>query len=255
MILDIRVFPDKLALSREAANCVERQLKAKPESVLGLATGSTPLPLYEELIRRCEAGLSFARATTFNLDEYLGLPGDHPASYRHYMEQHFFSRIDIPAGQTFIPDGTAADVEAECARYEQTIREAGGIDLQILGMGRNGHIGFNEPGTPFGLRTAVVELTEDTRQANARFFDSIDEVPERAISMGIRTIMNARNIVLVVSGRDKAASVEASLAGPVTEDMPASVLQLHPNLVVLLDQDAASELDAGTGTFAGTTDS
>ncbi len=253
--MDIRVLPYVQKLSRQAADCVEQQLKAKPDSVLGLATGSTPLPLYQELIHRCHRGLSFAEVTTFNLDEYLGLPGDHPASYRYYMERHLFSHIDISPNRTYVPDGMAVDVKVECLRYEKAIRKAGGIDLQILGMGRNGHIGFNEPGTPFGLSTTVIKLAESTRKANARFFESIDAVPQHAISMGIRTIMNARNIVLLVAGADKADAVKAAFEGPVTEEMPASVLQLHPNLTVLLDREASSKLLLDFDASAGSVES
>ncbi len=217
-------------------------LKEKPNAVLGFATGSTPLPLYRELVAANHRGeLSFRAATTFNLDEYVGLDESNPQSYRAFMNENLFSQIDIPLEQTHVPNGKTASTE-EAEAYDAKIMAAGGIDLQLLGIGHNGHIGFNEPGTPFASRTHRVRLSESTRNANARFFSSIDEVPREAVSMGIQTVMNARAILLFAQGASKAKIIEAALKGPVTEAVPASVLQLHPNVTLYLDEEAAKYL-------------
>ena len=225
-----------------AAQRYVQLLNDKPEAILGYATGSTPLGLYAELIRLNKAGkFSYAKATSFNLDEYAGLDGSHDQSYRYFMNHNLFDHVDIRKDHTFVPSGL--DLSAEtAAAYDKAIEEAGGIDLQLLGIGNNGHIGFNEPGTPFGSLTHLVELTDSTRQANARFFNSIDEVPTHAVTMGIRTVMNAKSVILMAIGKAKAPIMKETLQGPVTEQVPASVLQLHPDVEFYLDYDAASLL-------------
>lgn len=231
------------ACDEKAAAEVINQLKNKPDSVLGLATGSTPIGLYMNLVSDYISGkVSFARAASFNLDEYVGIAKDHPCSYYCFMQDNLFKHIDMRPDYAFIPDGNAADPEKECKNYEEKIKAYGGIDLQILGIGHNGHIGFNEPGTPFGSLTHVIDLTESTIKANARFFDCVDQVPRKALSMGIRTIMNARRIILIAKGADKAGIIHKTVNGPVTPEVPASVLQLHPNVTVILDTEAASRL-------------
>ncbi|MCL2695535.1 MAG: glucosamine-6-phosphate deaminase [Clostridiales bacterium] len=232
--------PEQIA--KLAAEQYRALLGEKPNAVLGLATGSTPLGLYRELARLNKAGaLSFARATSFNLDEYDGLPAGHAQSYRTFMDENLFSHIDIPIERTYIP-GRADVSDADGQGYDAAIARAGGIDLQLLGIGNNGHIGFNEPCTPFGSRTHLAELTPSTREANTRFFSSIGEVPTQAITMGIRTVMNARAILLIALGAAKAEALRATVSGPVTELVPASVLQLHPNVTIYADSDAAKLL-------------
>lgn len=230
------------SMSDEVAKLVIAKIRKKPASVLGLATGSTPLGVYELLVEYHENGVDFSQVTTFNLDEYVGLAADHPQSYRHYMEKNLFAKVGMERKRTHIPDGTAADLDAECRRYDELIRSTGGIDLQLLGIGSNAHIGFNEPGTPFGSETQVVDLAESTIRDNARFFASADEVPTQAISMGIKSIMQAKNIILMANGGSKADAVFAAVKGPVTPEVPASVLQLHPSVTVVVDQAAASRL-------------
>ena len=230
-------------MSRRAAYVVAGQVLSKPRSVLGLATGETPLGLYRELVRFFQEGdLDFSDVVTFNLDEYLGLPRHDPHSYALYMEEHLFRFVNVAPERRHIPDGTAADPGAECLRYERTLEAAGGVDLQILGLGRDGHIGFNEPDVKFEKGTHVVELAESTIQANARFFPSPDQVPTRALSMGIKTIMSAKRILLLASGKEKADAIAAAVRGPVTPDLPASVLQLHPDATFVVDAAAASNL-------------
>ena len=230
------------ALARFAAERYVTLLNKKPDAVLGLATGSTPLGLYAELQRLSKAGkVSFARATSFNLDEYVGLAGDHDQSYRYFMDHNLFSGIDIDPKKTFVPSGLG-DIEENASKYEDMIGLAGGIDLQLLGLGQNGHIGFNEPGTPLNSLTHEIGLTENTREANARFFASMDEVPTRAISMGIKTVMNARSIILIALGENKADAVAKSVKGPIDTTVPAAVLQLHPDVTFYLDEAAASKL-------------
>ena len=227
-------------IAKLAARRYEQLLAQQPNAVLGFATGSTPLGLYGELAALCQAGqLSFRNVTTFNLDEYVGLDGSHDQSYRYFMDKNLFEKIDIDRSRTFVPSGL--DIAA-AAGYDKAIEEAGGIELQLLGIGNNGHIGFNEPGTPFESLTHLVDLTESTRQANARFFASIDEVPTQAVTMGIRTVMNARSVMLMALGKGKAEIVKKSFTGPVTPEVPASVLQLHPFAEVYLDYEAASLL-------------
>lgn len=225
-----------------AAELYRALLRRKPDAVLGLATGSTPLGLYAQLVALYRAGeISFAQATSFNLDEYVDLPPTHDQSYRYFMEKNLFSQIDLPQARIHVPSGLDVS-EAALAAYDEAIEAAGGIDLQLLGLGGNGHIGFNEPGTPFALGTHVVALTERTRRDNARFFASLDEVPTHAATMGVRTVMHARAILLLAFGRAKAEALAAALTGPVTPDMPASVLQLHPDVTVFCDKEAAALL-------------
>ena len=215
-------------------------LKRKPNAILGGATGSTPLGLYAELVRLNKAGeISFKDASSFNLDEYVGLDGTHDQSYRYFMDHNLFDHIDIDKSRTRVPSGI--DV-SDPAAYDKEIEAAGGVDLQLLGIGNNGHIGFNEPGTPFGSLTHIVELTESTREANKRFFKSIDEVPTHAVTMGVKTFMQARSIILMAIGPAKAPIMKEMLQGPVTENVPASVLQLHPDVTVYMDYEAAKLL-------------
>ena len=237
----IHVYPDAQALARAAASVMADAILQKPDAVIGLATGSTPVKLYQELARlNREGAISFKRVRTYNLDEYAGLAPDHPQSYRRFMDEQLFNHIDIDPANTHVPSGFAD--AAGAAAYDDAITEAGGVDVQLLGIGRNGHIGFNEPADDFSRLTHVVELTDSTREANARFFDSIDEVPDRAVTMGIGTIMKARRILMIATGEDKAEAVRGMIAGPVTPRMPASVLAFHPNVTVLLDEAAAKLL-------------
>jgi len=237
--MNVLTFDSSDKWNEAAANLIVGLVQTNPRAVLGLATGGTPVGVYERIVRDFKRGLvSFKQATTFNLDEYVGLPAGHPESYRSYMNRHLFDHIDLPAGRAHIPDGNAPDLAAECARYDELIAAAGQIDLQLLGLGHNGHIGFNEPAHALLRGTHVVDLAEETRRANARFFRSIDEVPRQALTMGVGTILKAKTIVLLVRGADKAEIVHRALTGPITTDCPASLLQTHPHLVVLLDQEA-----------------
>jgi glucosamine-6-phosphate deaminase len=240
-----RVFPDYEAMSAAAAGAVAQRLEEDPSTVLMLPTGITPLGMYRRLVEmhRTE-GLSFAGATFFNLDEYLELRPDHEASYHASMKENFYGLIDAEPARIFVPEGTAVDPEAECERYEAAIAEAGGIDVSVLGIGRNGHIGFNEPGAPFDSRTRVVELSESTRKVNAADFEA-DRAPGRAITVGMATIFGSRAVVLLASGTNKAGAVAAAVEGDVSESMPASMLRNHPNASLFLDEDAASDLGQG----------
>ncbi len=241
--MKIYVTEDYQAMSRKAANILSAQVILKPNSVLGLATGSTPVGMYKQLVIWYEKGdLDFAAVKTVNLDEYVGLEPTHEQSYHHYMQENLFDHVNINPANTNVPDGLAADPKAECAWYNQVIRQLGGIDLQVLGMGHNGHIGFNEPGNAFELETHVVDLSERTIEANARFFASADEVPRQAMTMGIKSIMMAKKILLMVSGEDKAEAVKLAFTGPVTPQMPASILQLHPYVTLVGDKAALSKL-------------
>lgn len=220
------------------------QLNHKPDSVLGLATGSTPIALYNALIARKQSGeLSFAKARTFNLDEYLGLAGTHPQSYRYFMNEHLFRHLDIDLANTAVPDGATEEPLAACDAYEAAIQAAGGIDLQLLGIGRNGHIGFNEPSSSLASRTRVKTLTPDTVKANQRFFDDGEFQPHLSITMGIGTIMEARLVLLLATGESKAAAVRATVEGPLAARCPASILQMHPKATLVLDRAAASQLE------------
>ena len=226
-------------MGRAAADEFEAVIHAKPACVIGLATGSTPLPLYRELIEREKAGrIDFSRVRSANLDEYKGLAPDHPQSYRRFMQENLFNHISIKPENTIVPDGLAADVDAMCAAYEKQIEDWGGVDVQLLGIGHDGHIGFNEPCDSFPRMTHEVELTDMTREANKRFFSSIDDVPTAAFTMGIGTVMAARKIVMVVTGADKAEILHQSFFGPVTPQVPASVLQFHPNVTLICDEAA-----------------
>lgn len=228
--------------SRVAANIISAQVIMKPDCVLGLATGSTPVGAYEQLIRRYEKGdIDFSEVTSINLDEYRGLTADDKQSYRYFMNTHLFDHINIDKGNTFVPDGTEPDAEKACRDYERIIRAHGGIDLQVLGLGHNGHIGFNEPDSAFGKETHCVELTESTIAANARFFESADEVPKEAYTMGIKSIMQAKKIVVIVSGESKKDIVKKAFLGPITPKVPASVLQLHNDVILVGDEAALSE--------------
>lgn len=226
-----------------AADLFEEVILAKPACVLGLATGSTPIPLYRELIAREKAGkIDFSRVRSANLDEYKGLGPEHPQSYRHFMQEYLFDQIGIKPENTIVPDGLAADIPAMCLAYEHKIEDWGGIDIQLLGLGHDGHIGFNEPSDEFSKVTHTVKLTSTTRYANSRLFDSIDEVPTSARTMGIGTIMRARKLLLVANGAGKARIVKQALEGPVTPQVPASILQFHPDVTVVLDPEAGALL-------------
>ena len=239
----MRVLPDYESMSAVAAEIVAERVREKPGAVFLLPTGTTPLGMYRRLVQmHRREGLSFAQATFFNLDEYLGLPPDHPASYHVYMQEHFYGLVDADRARIHVPDGSAPDPEAECERYEAAIREAGGVDLCVLGIGRNGHIGFNEPGAPFDSRTRVVRLAESTRRVNASDFE-VDRAPERAITVGMATIFESREVLILASGANKAGAAAAALQGEISEAVPASMLQRHPNATFLLDRDAASPLD------------
>lgn len=241
--MELIILPTPEAASRSAADYLTALVRRNPAAVLGLATGSTPLLLYRELIRRhAEEGLDFSDCTTFNLDEYIGLGSDHPASYRRFMQENLFHALNIPPERIHIPDGLAADIPAHCAEYEAAIRSSGGIDLQILGIGSDGHIGFNEPSSSLASRTRIKTLTENTRTDNARFFDSPEEVPFHVMTMGIGTILEARAVALLAFGESKATAVAAMTEGPITANVPASALQLHPTAKIFLDEAAASGL-------------
>lgn len=230
-------------LARLAADAVEGLVRANPEPVLGLATGSSPLAVYDELVRRHKEGLSFARARAFMLDEYVGLAADHPERYRNVIEKEFASRVDLAPGAVQGPDGLAADLPAACAAYEASIADAGGVDLQILGIGTDGHIAFNEPGSSLASRTRIKTLTKQTREDNARFFGgSVDDVPRHCLTQGLATIMSARHLVLLASGRAKAEAVHQLVEGPISAMWPATIMQLHPHATVLVDDAAASRL-------------
>lgn len=236
------IIGSKEDVSAQAAQRYVELLGKKPDAVLGLATGSTPLALYAELARLCAEGkVSFARAKSYNLDEYIGLDGSHDQSYRYFMDHNLFQHIDIKPENTHVPSGFVKDDE-EAARYDAEIDAAGGIDLQLLGIGNNGHIGFNEPLTPFTSVTHIVKLTDSTREANKRFFSSLDEVPTHAITMGIHTVMKARSIMLLAFGEGKAEIIKKTVQGRPDTAVPASLLQLHEDVTLYLDEAAASKL-------------
>ena len=229
-----QTFPSYADMSKAAAAIIAELLRSKPACVLGLATGSSPIGTYDELVRmHRDEGLSFAQCTSVNLDEYRGLDGSHPQSYRFFMNEHLFSRVDIRLDHTFVPCGTAADPAAECDAYDARLKGLGGTDIQLLGIGPDGHIGFNEPADAFTVATHVVDLDPSTIKANARFFDSADDVPRQALTMGMGGIMGAKKILLIASGAAKKTVLDAALTGPVTPRLPASILQLHPDVTVL----------------------
>lgn len=236
---------DYADMSRRAAQQIEAQLIDKPDSLLGLATGSTPVGMYDRLAELCHEGkISFGRASSINLDEYVGLGGEHPQSYRYFMQKHLFDRVDILPYNTHLPDGRAQDVAKECRRYDRLLTDLGRVDIQVLGLGHNGHIAFNEPAESFSGSTHCVTLTDSTIEANRRFFRHGEQVPRSAITMGIKQIMGARRILLLVSGSQKAQILHRALTGEITPMVPASVLQLHPYVTVIGDQAALSCFDA-----------
>ena len=241
----MRIYREKDydAMSRRAAAIIAAQVMSKPDCVLGLATGSTPVGAYRQLVKWHKQGdLSFREVRSVNLDEYYGLAPTHDQSYRWFMQDNLFDHVDIVSGNTNVPNGLAGDAGAECARYEQVVAALGYADLQLLGLGRNGHIGFNEPCDQFPVATHLVDLTGSTIEANARFFASANDVPRQALTMGVGTIMRARKILVVASGADKADAVAKMIQGPVTPEVPASVLQLHPDVTVVGDEAALSGL-------------
>ena len=231
-------------MSKKAANIIASQVVLKPDCVLGLATGSTPIGAYKNLVEKYEQGdLDFSQVTTVNLDEYKGLPRENDQSYYYFMHDNLFDHVNVKPENTHLPDGTKEDANEECARYEELIRSLGGQDLQLLGLGHNGHIGFNEPDTVFEKTTHCVDLQESTIEANKRFFASADDVPKQAYTMGIKNIMQAKKILVVVSGEDKADILKEVLYGPITPKVPASILQLHNDVTIVADEAALSKID------------
>ena len=240
----VEIVTDYEALSDRAAELIAKQILRKPDSVIGFATGSTPLGLYQRLVRRHqEEGLDFSKVTTFNLDEYIGLPPTHNQSYHYFMWENLFNHINVDPAHVHIPHSMAEDINYFCAWYEERIQQAGGIDVQILGIGANGHMAFNEPGSSLGSRTRIKTLTEKTVRDNARFFDNPDEVPRYAVTMGIGTIMEARKLLLLASGESKAKAIKATLEGPVTAIVPSTIVQMHPQAYIFVDEAAASKLE------------
>lgn len=241
--MEVVILPGSRQIGRLAADAIEALLRHKPDVVLGLATGSSPLPVYDELSRRHkEQGLDFSKAHAFALDEYVGLEPGHPESYREVIRREFTDRVNIDPANVHSPDGAADDLPAACAAYEDAIRERGGVDLQILGVGTDGHIGFNEPGSSLASRTRIKTLIDQTRKDNARFFRSIDDVPHHVVTQGLGTIMDARHVILIATGARKAQAVRDFVEGPVAAICAASVLQLHPHATILIDEAAASSL-------------
>ena len=241
--MQIHVFENAAQVGQAAATLIAAQVISKPDSVLGLATGSTPIPTYQELSRLCKAGVvDFSRVRSFNLDEYCALPVEHEQSYHSFMKENLFDHINIDINNTRVPDGNAADPQAECSTYDADIDKAGGIDVQILGIGRNGHIGFNEPGEAFVYGCHIVNLTQSTIEANRRFFDSEADVPRQAISLGVGSIMKARKILLLATGADKAQAIRDSIYGDIDPKTQASILRGHPDVIFLLDKAAAGLL-------------
>jgi len=241
--MEVVILPDPNAVAEFGAECIERLVRRRPDAVLGLATGSSPLGIYASLVRRhTEQGLSFEAARAFLLDEYIGLPEGHPESYRSFIERNFTGLVDLRPENVHVPDGRADDIAAACAAYETDIAEAGGVDVQILGIGTDGHLGFNEPTSSLASRTRVKTLTEQTRRDNARFFGSLDDVPRHVVTQGIGTILAARHLLLIATGASKAEPIARAVEGPLAAIFPASAIQLHPHATVVLDDDAASAL-------------
>ncbi len=239
----VNISDDYQAMSEMGAKIIAEQIRKKPDSVIGFATGSTPLGMYQNLIRmHQEAGLDFSKVTTFNLDEYVGLRPEHDQSYHYFMWENLFKHINVDPRFVYIPDGMADDIEFFCQWYEEQMDEVGGIDLQILGIGANGHVAFNEPGSSLGSRTRIKTLTSKTVKDNARFFDDPDEVPRYAITMGVGTIMDAKTLLLMASGEGKADAIQNTLEGPITAMVPATIVQMHRQAHVLMDKAAASKL-------------
>jgi len=242
--MQVVIVPTPGDVAQYSANLIQTQITLKPNSVLGLATGSSPLALYEELVRRHqEEELSFQQCHSFNLDEYLGLGGDHPQSYRYFMNEKLFNRLNIPLENTRVPNGLCQDATEECLDYEKQIQLLGGVDLQVLGIGRNGHIGFNEPSSSLASRTRVKTLTPQTVKDNARFFQAHEQQPHLAITMGIGTIMDSRKILLLATGENKSDAIKAMVEGSVSASCPASALQFHPAVTLVCDLAAAEKLD------------
>ena len=232
------------ALSRRAANIIAAQMTLKPDCVLGLATGSSPIGTYKCLIEKYENGdIDFSQVKTANLDEYKGLTRDNDQSYYYFMHENLFDHVNIPVENTHLPNGMEPDSEKECRRYTELIQSLGGVDLQLLGIGHNGHIGFNEPGESFDKQVHCVNLTKSTIEANKRFFASAEDVPKQAYTMGIGTIMRCRKILVVVNGKDKAEILKQVIQGPVTPEVPGSILQFHPDCTIIADEDALSAMD------------
>ena len=241
--MKVIVVKDESEMGKRAASIIAEDMEDREFYVLGLATGSTPLPLYKELIRMNKADeLDFSTVVTFNLDEYVGLEPDHPQSYRYFMDANFFDHINIVKANTHVPGGMSDEPELQGMFYEDLIDDAGGIDFQVLGIGSNGHIGFNEPGSSLGSRTRVVDLTENTIKDNARFFEKEEDVPRQAVTMGIGTILEASRIILLAIGAGKADVVAQAIEGPITASVPASALQFHPDATFVLTEDAAANL-------------
>ncbi|NLY65689.1 MAG: glucosamine-6-phosphate deaminase [Alcaligenaceae bacterium] len=237
------VLPNPQAIAEYVSDLLIAQIQKKNNAVLGLATGSTMEPVYEKLSKQVtHKNIDVSGLTTFNLDEYIGLGAEHPQSYRYFMQQHLFNRLAFARHRTFLPDGLCNDLTEQCEQYSNQIRQSGYIDLQLLGIGNNGHIGFNEPGTPFNSRTHVVTLSEQTRLDNSRFFDSMNEVPDKAITLGLQDIMESRQIILIATGVKKAEIMAELYESPVNEQLPASVIKSHPNAMILLDEQAAMYL-------------
>lgn len=230
-------------MSKKAAEFMAELVNEKPEAILGLATGGTPVGMYKELIDMNKAGkVDFSKVTTVNLDEYVGLAGDHEQSYRYFMNTNLFNHINVNKDKTFVPNGLAENIEEECKKYDERIKELGGIDLQLLGLGGNGHIAFNEPDNHLVVGSHLTGLTQDTIEANSRFFESADEVPKTAVTMGLGGIMQAKKILLIASGEGKADAVEAMMNGKITTDCPASMLQMHRDVTIIVDEAAAAKL-------------
>ena len=239
--MEIVVCKDYKTLGEKAATMFAAQVLEKPDSVLGFATGSAPLSTYAHMAKLCDEGVvDFSRASTYNLDEYFGMGPTEEQSYRKFMNDNLFTKINIKMENTHVLNGLTDDPDRECAEYEKAIDAAGGIDMQLLGIGHDGHIGFNEPSDAFDMGTHCVDLTEETIEANKRFFASRDEVPRQAYTMGTHTIMSARKVLMIVSGKDKAEIIKKAFFGPVTPHVPASILQMHPNFVLVADEDALS---------------
>jgi glucosamine-6-phosphate isomerase len=239
----VHVFKDATQCGQACAALIIAQVTAKPDAVLGLATGSSPIPAYQALIAAHKAGaVDFSHAISYNLDEYAGIEKTHPCSYHAFMQAELFEHINIKKENTHLPNGNAADLAEEGMKYDSEIANAGGIDLQLLGIGGNGHIGFNEPGDSFTYASHAAQLAKSTIEANRRFFACEDDVPKEAISMGIGSIMQAKQVVLIATGKNKAAAIKAAVQGEITPQLPASILRVHPNVIFLLDEEAASLL-------------
>ena len=241
--MQVFVYKNAEEIARAASMIFAAEILRKPDCVIGLATGSTPIPTYQQLIKLNREGvIDFSKVRSYNLDEYIGLPETHECSYRYFMNEQLFDHINIDKANTHVPSGMSADPEAEAVAYDKAIEAAGGIDLQLLGIGHNGHIAFNEPNSEFVYPTNVIELTESTIEANKRFFNSADEVPRKAICMGVGSIMAAKRVILLATGKGKAEAIARAVQGKIEPDMPASILRVHPNCQFLLDEEAASLL-------------